>query len=173
MGVQGPDAEEISTKKIVVAWSLLLALMVFPFLFKAAFAAFPTNRVKMGEYATCGDIWGDRFHIAVEGVSYDQGILTLTLSVNYELVNRDDEKDRGQAAAAVEVFLLDAAYVQNGFQSVNCLDGPKGITSYIAADAESARVIMNFQAERRENSVLAVRTYKGIDGLSEEQLREG
>lgn len=168
-----PNTTEISTKRIVVAWSLLLALLVVPFLYKAAFTAFQGNHVKKGEYAICSDIWGDQFDIAVKDISNNNGILTLSLLVNYSLVDKSDETDKEQASAAIEVFLLDSSYIQDGLNAINCLDSSQGITSHLSPGDKTAVVNMKFRVDDKKDNTFVVRSYKGLDSLNETQVREG
>ncbi|MEQ8175600.1 MAG: hypothetical protein ABRQ26_11090 [Syntrophomonadaceae bacterium] len=168
-----PDSTDISTKKIVVVWVLLLGLLTIPFLYRAAYAALKSGHVNKGEYATCSDIWGDRFDIAVKDVSSKNGILTLSLLVNYNLVDKTDEGDTEQTSAAMEVFLMDSSYIQNGLNTVNCMDSSQGITSYVSTDDKTAVVNMKFSIDNAEGSTFVVQSYQGIDNFSKTQINKG
>lgn len=167
------DNTEISTKKIVIAWVLLFGLLTVPFLYRAASAALQRGHIEKGKYATCSDIWGDRFDISVKDVSSKNGILTLSLLVNYDLVDKTDESDTGQASAAIEVFLLDSSYIQNGLNTVNCMDSSQGITSYVSTGDKTAVVNMKFPIDDAKGGTFVVRSYEGIDNMNKTQINKG
>ncbi|MEN6388986.1 MAG: hypothetical protein ABFD04_01105 [Syntrophomonas sp.] len=167
------DNTEVSTKKIVVAWVLLIVLLTVPFLYRAASAALQSGHVKKGEYASCSDIWGDRFDIAVKDVSSKNGILTLSLLVNYNLVDKTDESDREQVSAAIEVFLLNSAYIQDGLNTVNCMDSSQGITSYVSTGDKTAVINIKFPIDDAKGGTLVVQSYGAIDNMNKTQINKG
>lgn len=168
-----PETTEIATKKLVVVWALLLVLLAAPCLYKLVSAVFQQEYVKKGEYATCSDIWGDKFNIAVKDISQNNGILTLSLLVDYNLVDKNDETDESQVTAAIEVFLLESSYLQDGFNAINCLDSSQGILSHISIDEKSAVVSMKFPVDDKKVDTFVVRSYQDLNNLNDTQVREG
>lgn len=73
------------------------------------------DTISKGDSYVCDDILGDKYNISVSDVEYLAGIMTVSLSIYYDLADKAEENDKEKAKAAINVFLdLNACLESNG-----------------------------------------------------------